>query len=294
MLKSYNVTSWAAFVDRYGYPIRIGKYGRKATEHDRDTLKCAVAAIEQDFGAVIPESAALEIIESKTAGSTSAVYERMAGWIDRQISKLVLGQTMTADAGSSRAQSETHDKVRGDIADSDIRQIVETLNAALTVPYVKLNYGEQERYPKIDLHKPDVKNIVQIIAAVDRLGSQGLKVRADEVRSLMNMTNPEDGDDVIGGRSGGGLEQGPELNSEHGPGDELDRLAEEGDGWTVISDDIAGVIEKAADRATDFASFRAELRGLVEGWPADKIAECVAVATFKARAMGDAGFDSEQ
>jgi len=69
---------------------------------------------------------------------------------------------MTADAGSSRAQSETHDKVRGDIADSDIHQVVETLHSALTVPYVNLNFGEQERYPKIDLHKPDVKNIEQI------------------------------------------------------------------------------------------------------------------------------------
>jgi phage gp29-like protein len=65
MLKSYDVTSWAAFIDRYGYPIRIGKYGKKATEQDRATLKRAVAAIGQDFGAVIPVSAILEIVESK-------------------------------------------------------------------------------------------------------------------------------------------------------------------------------------------------------------------------------------
>jgi len=249
---------------------------------------------------VIPESAVLEIIEAKSTGTTSNAYEKMADWIDRQISKLVLGQTMTADAGSSRAQSETHDKVRGDIADSDIRQVVETLNAALTVPYVKLNFGERERYPKIDLHKPDVRNIEQIITAVDRLGSQGLKVRADELRSLLGLANPEEGDDVVGGRAAGGSQgyagdgHGPELNAERGPGDELDRLAEEGGGWTVISDDIAGVIEKADDRATDFASFRDELRKLVESWPADRIAECVAVATFKARALGSAGFDGEQ
>jgi len=300
MLKSYGVTSWAAFIDRYGYPIRIGKYGRKATEQDRATLKMAVAAIGQDFGAVIPESAALEIIEAKSTGAASSAYEKMADWIDRQISKLALGQTMTADAGASRAQSETHDKVRGDIADSDIRQIVETLNAALTAPYVKLNYGEQERYPKIDLHKPDVKNIEQIISALDRLGPQGLKARADELRSYLGLANPEDGDDVVGGRADGGSQgyasdgYGPELNAERGPGGELDRLAEDGGGWTAISDYIAAAIEKAADRATDFASFREELRGLVESWPADKIAECVAVATFKARAMGDAGFDSEQ
>jgi len=306
MLKSYNVASWAAFIDRYGYPIRIGKYGKKATEQDRATLKRAVAAIGQDFGAVIPESALLEIVEAKTTGSTSNVYEKMSDWIDRQISKLVLGQTMTTDDGSSRSQSETHDKVRDDIADSDIQQVVETLNAALTVPYINLNFGEQERYPKIDLHKPDVKNIELIITAVDRLGEKGLTVRADELRSLLGLANPDEGDDVIGGRSNGGadvysgeatLAASPALNATldttASDPDALDDLVDDGGGYVRISDDIAEVIEKAADRAIDFASFQAELRSLVESWPAEKIAECIAVATFKARALGNVEFEGE-
>lgn len=302
MLKSYNVTSWAAFIDRFGYPIRIGKYGKKATEQDRLTLKHAVAAIGQDFGAVIPESAILEIIESKTTGVNSAVYNNMADWIDKQISKLVLGQTMTTDDGSSRAQSETHDKVRGDIADSDIQQIVETLNAHLTVPYINLNFGGQERYPKIDLYKPDEKNIDQIITAVEKLGPQGLTVRADEVRSLLGLANPDEGDDVIGGRSGHGFEggehgwlQNPEMNAERGDASgTIEALEEEAEnGYVQISEDIAAVIEKAADKAADFDSFRKELQKLVISWEPDKIAECIAVATFKARVLGNTEFEGE-
>ncbi|MDR1253245.1 MAG: DUF935 domain-containing protein, partial [Treponema sp.] len=200
MLKNYDVTSWAAFIDRYGYPIRIGKYGKKATEQDRVTLKRAVAAIGQDFGAVIPESAILEIVESKHAAETSNIYKNMADWVDKQISKLVLGQTMTTDEGSSRAQSETHDKVRDDIADSDIQQVIETLNTALTIPYINLNFGGQENYPRIDLFKPDEKNVEQIIAAMEKLGPQGLKVKADEVRSLLGLSNPDKDDETIGGR----------------------------------------------------------------------------------------------
>jgi phage gp29-like protein len=302
MLKSYDVTSWAAFIDRYGYPIRIGKYGKKATEQDRATLKRAVAAIGQDFGAVIPESALLEIIESKHASETSNVYKNMADWVDKQISKLILGQTMTTDEGSSRSQSETHDKVRDDIADSDIQQVIETLNSALTIPYINLNFGEQENYPKIDLFKPDEKNIEQIITAVERLGPQGLEAKADEVRSLLGLSNPEEGDEVIGGRPEYGVpapgdeSDGPELNAERSEApDRLDALIDEsGSGYVRISDDVAAVIEKAADRATDFDSFREELQKLVQSWPPDKIAECIAVATFKARALGDAEFAKEE
>jgi phage gp29-like protein len=305
MLKTYDVTSWAAFIDRYGYPIRIGKYGKKATEQDRVTLKRAVAAIGQDFGAVIPESALLEIIESKHAGETSNVYENMADWADKQISKLVLGQTMTTDEGSSRSQSETHEKVRDDIADSDIQQIVDAVNAQLTVPYVTLNFGEQEEYPKIDLFKPDEKNIEQIITAVEKLGPQGLKVKADEMRSLLGLSNPEEGDEVIGGSTGYAdadappppePEEGSEanaartaLNADRGGTDAP--AGENESGYIQVSDDIAEAIAKAADASASFESFLNELKKLVKNWAPDKIAECIAVATFKARTLGAAEFD---
>jgi phage gp29-like protein len=301
MLKTYDVTSWAAFVDRYGYPIRVGKYGKKSTPEDIATLKRAVAAIGQDFGAVIPESAILDIVESKSAKDTSTVYHDMAEWVDKQISKLVLGQTMTTDEGSSLSQSQTHEKVRDDIADSDIQQVVETLNAALTVPYIDFNFGKQENYPRIDLFKPDEKNVEQIVTAIEKLGAQGLKVKANEVRGLLGLSNPEEGDEVIGGRAAYAPEfppqagEGePDLNAERGgQPDEIDKLLEDDGGYTKVSDDIAEVIEKAADASTDFESFQAELRRLVKGWSPDKIAECIALATFKARALGGAEFDKE-
>lgn len=305
LLKSYDVSSWAAFIDRYGYPIRIGKYGKKATERDITTLKRAVANIGQDFGAVIPESALLEIIESKHAGETANVHKNMADWVDKQLSKLVLGQTMTTDEGSSKAQSETHEKVRDDIADSDLMQVVDTLNAQLTVPYLRLNFGEQETYAKLELFKPDEKNVEQLILAIEKLGPQGLEVKADEVRPRLGLSNPENGDEVIGGRSKYGIPgsgdtpeepQKPDLNARQSEGvdDELDTLINESSrGYIPISDDIATVIEQAANRATDFASFREELQNLVTHWPADNIAECIAVATFKARALGDVEFNQD-
>jgi phage gp29-like protein len=306
MLKSYDVSSWAAFIDRYGYPIRIGKYGKKANDRDITTLKRAVANIGQDFGAVIPESAILEIIESKHASETANVHKNLADWVDKQLSKLVLGQTMTTDEGSSKAQSETHEKVRDDIADSDIQQVVETLNSAFTIPYITLNFGEQDTYPKIDLFKPDEKNVEQILLAIEKLGPLGLTVKADEVRSIIGLSHPEAGDEVIGGRPEYGIPgpgnepeelHKPELNAlqTEAMSDELNTLLDESSsGYIQVSDDIAAVIERAADTATDCKSFREELSQLVQHWPPDKIAECIAVATFKARALGDAKFDQDE
>ena len=66
------------------------------------------------------------------------------------------------------------------------------------------------------------------------------------------------------------------------------------DGFIEITDDIAAVLEKAADKATDFKSFEAQLEKLVSGWDAEKIARTMAIAFFKARAEGDANFAEEE
>jgi len=62
--------------------------------------------------------------------------------------------------------------------------------------------------------------------------------------------------------------------------------------YTAISDEIASVICKAADSATDYKSFQEELEKLLVNWSPDKIAKYIALAAFKARAQGDANFDS--
>ena len=229
----------------------------------------------------------------------------MATWIDKQISKLVLGQTMTTDDGSSRAQGEVHEEVRQDITAADSIAIADTLNSSLVVPYVNFNFGVQERYPEIVLYKPDEKNIEQIVSSIEKLAPHGLTVRADEVRSLLGLSKPEEKDEVIGGRmpiddfSGTGIEQNSatkELNAAVSQRTESDssfvsdvEYDYSGD-LIPISDEIAEVLEKASDKAIDFDSFKKELLRLSSEWSPDKIADLMAIAFFSARAKGDNNF----
>lgn len=303
MLKSYDVTSWAAFIDRYGFPIRLGKYSRKATKDDITTLKRAVASIGADFGAVIPEGATIEIIESKTSSENSEAYQKMATWIDKQISKLVLGQTMTTDDGSSRAQGEVHEEVRQDIATADSLAVADTLNSCLVVPYINFNFGEQERYPEIVLYKPDEQNVEQVVNAIEKLAPHGLTVKADEIRSMLGLSKPEEKDEIIGGGTSvmdftgeSGRSINTELNaaSAQGRSDSSfisDIETDYSSDLIPISDEIAEVLEKASDKATDFDSFKTELERLSYEWSPDKIAELMAVAFFSARAKGDSKFE---
>jgi len=123
LIKNYDVTSWAAFADRFGYPIRMGKYGKKATKEDIATLKRAVAAIGSDVGAVLPDSMLIDIVESKTTGTNSLVYQNLAEWVNKELSKLVLGQTASAEGTPGKlGDSDIQQEVRDDIAKADALQ----------------------------------------------------------------------------------------------------------------------------------------------------------------------------
>lgn len=301
MLKYYDITSWAAFIDRFGYPLRLGKYSPKATEDDINTLRRAVASIGSDFGAVIPESAILEIIESKTTQSTSDTYEKLAQFVNKEISKLVLGQTMTSEEGASYSQAQVHNEVRGDIAKSDIRQIMETLNSQLIVPYCKFNFGELETYPKLELFKPDIDNIELIINAVANLSDKGLKVKASEIRAKLGLSEPAEDDEVVGGRVIYDNNANADLNNiiyNHRPTmntalNNASNVAIDND-YIEIENDIVETLKKVFDKCESFDEIKNEIEKLSLNWDSSKIAEIMASAFFMARAKGDNDFDLDE
>ena len=315
LIKHYDVTSWAAFVDRFGYPVRVGKYGKKATKDDIVTLKRAVAAIGTDVGAVIPDSMILDIVESKTTSSNAEVYEKLAEWTDKQISKLVLGQTASTEGTAGKLGNEdSQEEVRQDIQKADASQLEQTLNRDLVIPYVKFNFGMRKAYPRLKFRYIEEKNIEQIVNSIKDLVPLGLKVKKTEINSLLGLSVPEDDDEVLepqvttpeGGSLSGALNAsagtgktalnaeaaGEESLSSQTEEELLDEAAESD--FIEISDEIAEVLQKAADKATDFKSFQKELEKLAAGWEANKIAELMAVTFFKARAAGDSDFEGEE
>ena len=301
LVKTYDVTSWAAFADRFGYPVRLGKYGRKATKEDIATLKRAVAAIGSDVGAVIPDAMAIDIIESKTTAGNSEVYESIAEWADKQLSKLVLGQTASAEGTPGKlGDSQDQQAVRQDILKADVRQLEQTLNRDLVIPYVDFNFGKQERYPKLRIKYVEPKNVQLIVDSVTKLVPLGFKVKAQEMHALLGLSSPEKDDEILtapaayepimNAQNAGRIA----LNASDVTQSENDETVDDEtpEGFVEITDDIAEVLEKAADKATDFKSFEIELEKLVSGWDAGKIAHTMAIAFFKSRAEGDANFDN--
>ena len=295
LIKTYDVTSWAAFADRFGYPVRLGKYGKKASDKDIATLKRAVAAIGSDVGAVIPDSMIIDIVESKTTASNAEVYEKLAGWVDKQLSKLVLGQTATTEGTPGKlGDDKSQQEVRQDILKADVSQLEKTLHRDLTIPYVNFNFGRQEAYPQIKIKYIEPKNISLIVDSIAKLVPLGLKVSETEVRALLGLGTPAEDEEILKPQTPSNFDP-VELNSTKqqvslNASEAALEDEEENPDFKIITDDIVSILEKAADASTNYESFLKEIQSLVTTWPADKIAELISIATFKHRIDGNEEF----
>ncbi len=198
MFKAFTQRDWAIFTQTYGQPVRIGKFESGATKEDKATLFRAVANIAGDCAAIIPASMAIEFVEAKNVTAGSELYEKRADWLDRQVSKAVLGQTTTTDAVSGgHAVSQEHRQVQEDIERADCKSLSAVLNRDLIRPWVDLEYGPQKRYPRLIIARPDKEDLKQLSDSLAQLVPLGLKVSQSEVRDKFGLGDPASSDDLL-------------------------------------------------------------------------------------------------
>ncbi|WP_455476154.1 DUF935 domain-containing protein [Bartonella sp. B17] len=196
LFKSYTLKDWMAFLEVYGMPLRVGKYGASSSLEERRVLIQAVCDLSSDAAAIIPKEMEIEFVEA-AGGSGNAVFAAKAEYLDRQISKGVLGQTMTTDDGASFSQARIHENVRHDIARADARQLALTANRDLIVPFVDINFGCQERYPLVYWPISENEDIKAISDALEKLVPLGLSVGTQEVRNKIGFSQPTKEEDVL-------------------------------------------------------------------------------------------------
>lgn len=201
MMKAFTSKDWAIFTQNYGQPIRIGRYPQTASDIDKAVLWRAVANIAGDCAAILPEGMLIEFIGLKDTAKSAEVYEKRCDWLDRQISKAVLGQTTTTDAVSGgHAVAQEHRLVQEDIERADARMISATLTRQLVRLMIALNYGPQDKYPRLLIGRPDEVPLADVVNALDKLGKQGLTVETSELRDRLGFSEPAPDAEVIGGR----------------------------------------------------------------------------------------------
>jgi phage gp29-like protein len=217
LFKNYDVKDWVSFAEVFGLPLRLGKYQPGASEDDKRALMQALIQIGADAAGIIPDGTSIEFITTEKTSSTD-LYERLARYCDEQISKAVLGQTLTSDSGSgSYAQSKTHNEVRHDLTVADCKALSSTLRRCLIRPLVLYNFGEDRRVPylRYDCEEADdLKETAEIVGTL--IEKTGLKVPTSYLYKKFSIPKPESGEEVATPSYGGGMGGGYPLKQEPG------------------------------------------------------------------------------
>ena len=138
--KRNGIKFWLIFLEKFGQPTAVGKYQGSATAEEKTRLLQALEAIMVDSGITIPDGMAIELLEAARSGTAdyTSLYDRM----NAAISKVVVGQTMTTEDGSSRSQAEVHMDVRQDLVKADADLICDSLNCGPVLWLTQWNFPD--------------------------------------------------------------------------------------------------------------------------------------------------------
>lgn len=185
LFKNFSVKDWVGFSEIYGQPLRLGKYSPNASEADKDALLTAVRAIGTDAAGIISRNTEIEFVEAQKYGSLN-VYETLARFCDAQMSKAVLGQTLTSEAGGqngegSRALGEVHAEVREDLKIADCKALSKTITQQLLRPLVGFNFGWGAPVPKFRIQAEPAEDLATVATVYRALADMGVDISQEHV-----------------------------------------------------------------------------------------------------------------
>ncbi len=309
LFKNLDIKGWIQLAEVFGMPLRLGRYGAGASEKDKATLLRAVRSITSDAAAIIPQSMGIDFVEAKISGNVT-LHESLARFLDQQMSKAVLGQTGTTDVGQHVGTANAHEQVRSDIETSDARQLSATINRDLVRPFVDLNFGPQQAYPRVRIVRPDAEDVAALVDNVVKLVPLGLRVGMSTVRDKLGLPDPDPDEELLSAprqaaapsalpvpdkpepprvaRAAHAAELSPSSRL-----DDMDRLvAAQLSGWTPLMNPIRAAVMRLLDECASYEEFLARLPELAASLPMDALGEDLAQAAFFARLAGETGAGS--
>nr|WP_317357921.1 DUF935 family protein [uncultured Tyzzerella sp.] len=191
LFKNYTLKDWVTFIEKYGMPILLGEYDESSSEEDKVALTDALINIGTDSSGIISKATNINVIDNDKKSSAD-IFEKMARFCDEQVSKAILGQTLTSDSGGSYAQSKTHNEVRRDLTSADCKALANTLKEYLIKPIVTLNFGEECNIPDFVFDFEEAEDLLKTVEVYSKLKNElGLIIDTEHLYEKFKIPKPE-------------------------------------------------------------------------------------------------------
>ena len=199
--KRQDIRAWLKFVEK-GSGTVLTKYPRGAgTEMVTKALKAA-EAINDETAVAIPEDFIVDMLtQARGVGSGSHFKDLAEILANAEISKVILGQTLTSagsDKGSgSLALGKVHDDVRNEKKEVDAKGLMGAINQQLIRPLVTLNYGPQVAAPRWVIDYEDGEDLGAVAERDERLVGMGVPMPVSYFVKRYQLPEFEQDDEVV-------------------------------------------------------------------------------------------------
>lgn len=200
--KRFGARERMILLELFGKPWRIVTVDPDSPASDSDLRDAdeVADALGSSYTARLPRGVNLTVSQpQKTAG---AVHDDVIKESDRQISKLVLGQTGTTDemkGGMNNSQASVMQDEQLGLLQGDAREFQEVVEDQVTDEIIALNFGEAEviHAPTFALRADLPPNRLEELERTERALKAGLALAAQEVYQVSGFRQPDVGEVVI-------------------------------------------------------------------------------------------------
>ena len=183
LLRTMSRQWWADLLERFGVPFLKGKY---SDEKGKATLERAFRLAVRLGAIVVSKNTEVEVVQA-ASGDASNSHERFITICNQEISKLIVGQTLSSNAsptgelggGTANLQGE----VRDDIRKADAKSLTATLRSQLFDQLLAIN-GQPGRAPKILFGSESVREQSATLTVIGKLHEAGLEPDDDALDTL--------------------------------------------------------------------------------------------------------------
>jgi len=130
MAKQQAIGGWNRYLEVFGMPFRLAHTDIRDPEQ-LNRMADMLAKMGSAGWAVFDHDDRVEFIQTTTNSRTQEGYESLCRFADEQLSKLILGQTMTTDKGGSLAQAQVHERTGQALFRADALWVEEVVNTEL-------------------------------------------------------------------------------------------------------------------------------------------------------------------
>jgi len=159
VFKRAGMEFWLNFMERFGTPWVRGKIEGNVDSATLTAFADDLKTLVQDAVIAISGNREVDILESKNKGGSNDGFKMLCDYVDSQMSKAILGHTLSTDAGekSSYAATKGALTVRNDIQKKDIRMVKSIWSDVINLIFTRNGYADTPRPNPVPFNSNEVE-----------------------------------------------------------------------------------------------------------------------------------------